>query len=260
MTITVLLENTARAPELSPEHGLSLYIETGGRRILFDMGQTDLFARNADALGIDLSAVDTAILSHGHYDHGGGLPVFLSRNTCAPVYLSRHAFGRYCNGAGRYIGLDPALRDHPRLVFTAGETDLGDGLTLFAEAPLPTVCDPGTFGLTEETDGIRTPDPFRHEQYLLIEEAGKRILISGCSHRGILNILDRFRPHALIGGLHVSKMPIDNTLAALAQGLAAYGTDLYTGHCTGLPQLAYMSRYVPRLRGFSAGDRIDICL
>lgn len=74
MTITSLLENTAARAGIAAEHGLSLYIETATRRILFDMGQADLFARNAETLGIDLSRVDLAILSHGHYDHGGDWP------------------------------------------------------------------------------------------------------------------------------------------------------------------------------------------
>ena len=72
MIITSLLENTTSRSGIAAEHGLSLYIETATHRILFDMGQTDLFARNAEALGVDLTHVDLAVLSHGHYDHGGG--------------------------------------------------------------------------------------------------------------------------------------------------------------------------------------------
>lgn len=258
MTVTVLLENTTCTPNLTAEHGLSLYIETDHRRILFDMGQTDLFVRNADTLGIDLSTVDTAILSHGHYDHGGGLPAFLARNQAAPVYISRHAFGRYCNGIGKYIGLDPALQGHPRLILTNGETNLGDGLTLYADTPLPTICDLGTFGLTAEMDGIPIPDPFRHEQYLLIREGNRRILFSGCSHRGILNIVDHFRPDILVGGFHVSKMPTDTPLSDLARQLAAYGTDFYTCHCTGLPQLTHMARFMPRLHAVATGTSLNL--
>ena len=92
MRITVLLENTPSSDSVTAEHGLRLFIETENAKILFDMGQTDAFANNARVLGIDLSSADLAVLSHGHYDHGGGLTKFLELNRTAPVYLSPHAF------------------------------------------------------------------------------------------------------------------------------------------------------------------------
>ena len=87
MKITTLLENTSARPDLSAEHGLSLYIETAEHRILFDMGQTALFSHNASVLGIDLAAVDIAILSHGHYDHVGGVTAVRQAFPGVPVYL-----------------------------------------------------------------------------------------------------------------------------------------------------------------------------
>lgn len=91
------------------EHGLSLYLEGKGHRILFDTGQSENFAVNAKRLGVDLAAVDLAILSHGHYDHGGGLKRFLELNQKAPVYLSVYAFEPHFNGV-KDIGIDPKLR------------------------------------------------------------------------------------------------------------------------------------------------------
>ena len=107
MKIVTLLENTASCPGVAPQHGLSLYIETEEWKILFDMGQDDTFAVNAEQLGIDLSKVNLAVLSHGHYDHGGGLAAFLRMNKTAPVYIHTDAFGHYYNGIEKYIGLDP---------------------------------------------------------------------------------------------------------------------------------------------------------
>ena len=130
MKITTLLENTTKRPDLSAEHGLSLYIETAEHKILFDMGQTDLFSHNAAALGIDLAAVDIAVLSHGHYDHGGGLARFLTLNRTAPIYVNRHAFEPHYHGVEKYIGLDTALAKHSQLIFTEGTTILADGITL----------------------------------------------------------------------------------------------------------------------------------
>ena len=129
MKITALTENTSRKG-LPYEHGLSLYIETEKHNILFDTGQTELFAKNAEMLGIDLGKVDIAVLSHGHYDHGGGLKRFLELNKTAPVYMSKFAFEPHYNGAQKYIGLDLSLRGSGRIVFTDGVTKNADGLTI----------------------------------------------------------------------------------------------------------------------------------
>ena len=92
MEIVSLVENTSRCG-LAVEHGLSLFIRLDdGRSVLFDMGQDRLFYDNAVSLGVDLSMVGVAVLSHGHYDHGGGLGVFLEQNSLAKVYVNNHAF------------------------------------------------------------------------------------------------------------------------------------------------------------------------
>ena len=109
MKITALLENTANRSDMKTEHGLSLYIETENKCILFDMGQTTMFTENAKTLGIDLQKVDLAILSHGHYDHGGGLAEFLKIHSHAPILIHRDAFLPHYNGTEKYIGLDASL-------------------------------------------------------------------------------------------------------------------------------------------------------
>ena len=133
MKFTCLLENTTCDARLTAEHGLSVLAETPHHTLLFDTGATGVFADNAAALGVDLKAVDTAILSHGHYDHGGGLRRFLSENETAPVWLHRQAFvlHRALHGDELAdIGLDPALREEPRLRFVDADTELDDELTL----------------------------------------------------------------------------------------------------------------------------------
>lgn len=255
--ITVLAENTARTPDLEGEHGLSLLIETHTRRVLFDMGQSDLFLRNARRLDIDLSAVDTAILSHGHYDHGGGLSAFLEQNKTAPVYITTTAFEPHFNEKGKFIGLDPALQGNPRLIFTGDETPLGDGMTLYTcnrNAPIAN----GTQGMQTLRGDQKIADDFSHEQYLLIQEGEKKILISGCSHKGVENLVEWFRPEVLIGGFHVSKLPLDENLAALARRLGEYGTEYYTFHCTGAAQYEFMKQQIPALSYKAGGDTITI--
>ena len=119
MKITVLTENTTELG-LPVEHGLSLFIEIGDRRILFDSGQSDLFAKNAEALGVDLKTVDFAVLSHGHYDHGGGLKKFLEVNGKAKIYMSRYAFEPHFNAEDKYNGLDAEINGESRRVFVDG--------------------------------------------------------------------------------------------------------------------------------------------
>ena len=258
MKLIVLTENTTSDAAIGCEHGLSLYIETGGRRLLFDMGQTALFAENAQRLGVDLAKVDYAVLSHGHYDHGGGLQTFLSLNAAAPVYLSRYAFEPHYNGAEKYIGLDTTLQTNGRLVFTGEEYKIADGLTLFSCNDRRRPFDFGSANLNVRQNGRLAPEDFRHEQYLLIEESGRRILISGCSHKGILNIMEWFRPDVLIGGFHLMKLPCGDLLQSCAERLNAYPTAYYTCHCTGTAQFAFMRGFMPQLHYLSAGSVLTL--
>lgn len=258
MKITALLENTAPRKDILPEHGLSLYIETKNRKILFDMGQTERFAQNAALLGIDLTAVDTAVLSHGHYDHGGGLKRFLEINQTAPVYLSSYAFEPHYHGAQKYIGLNTALENNNRLIFTDGITAIDTGFTLYSCNDKEKNHSLGSCGLYTYENGTLIPDDFRHEQYLLIEENKKKILFSGCSHKGILDIVRWFQPDVLIGGFHFSKLPLDETLKGFAQYLNQFQTKYYTCHCTGVEQFAFMKNYMGRLHYLSCGESIYV--
>lgn len=249
MKLITLIENTTLSPALTAEHGLSLYIETDNHKILFDMGQSPTFAENAEKLGVNLREVDIAILSHGHYDHGGGLAKFLELNSTAPVYVNRHAFGPHYNASDKYIGLDAALQNHPRLIFTEGETQIAPGLSLHT-LPFPPA---DTSGLQRMEDGILLPEDFRHEQYLTIEEAGRTILISGCSHKGIVPIANHFRPDVLIGGFHLMKITDPEILDTYARNLPA-NTTYYTGHCTGSAQFEHLKTTLsPRLFSLSTG-------
>ena len=146
MRVTALTENTTEK-DFRTEHGLSLYIETNGQKILFDSGQTELFAENAGKLGIDLSAVDIMVLSHGHYDHGGGLERFMEINKKAPIYMSRYAFEPHYNGTEKYIGLDTSLEKSERIIFTDGVTEISDTLTLYSCNDSEKLIDLGSFGL-----------------------------------------------------------------------------------------------------------------
>ncbi len=254
MKVVTLMENTACREDMCFEHGLSLYIETKTHKILFDAGQTGAFAENAQKLGVDLREVDFAVLSHGHYDHGGGLKAFLKCNETAPVYVSQYAFEPHY-GANGYIGLDLGLQNSDRIRYVAEDIPLDMGMTLcrIDVAPMDTA------GLTVEEKGERKPDDFRHEQYLLIGEKGKRILISGCSHKGILNIVEAFQPDVLIGGFHFMKITEEEKLKTAAEKLLTYDTVYYTGHCTGQKQYDFLKNIMgDKLYYISAGTVLEL--
>lgn len=257
MKIAVLAENTA-CEGFACEHGLSLYVETGSRKLLFDFGQTEAFVNHAEKLGIDLSAVDLAVLSHGHYDHSGGLQRFLQINETAPVYVSQYAFRPHFNADGKDIGVTPALQGSGRLTMTQSRLEIGEGITLLScndlQRPYPTEA----YGLKEYDH----PDEFLHEQYLLVEEKGKRVVLSGCSHKGILNIVRWLQPDVLIGGFHFMKLDPETdreTLYNAAKHLLQTDTVYYTGHCTGEAQYNYLKTIMgDRLQALSTGMSMNI--
>ena len=258
MKITALVENTCESGKYSVEHGLSLYIETDKHKILFDMGQTELFCENAKKLGVDLGKVDFAVLSHGHYDHGGGLERFMQINTFAPVYINKNAFGEHYNGTEKYIGLDSGLKNNKRFVFCDEHYEIDKGINLYSCNKCAKNYDMGSSGLLLKQGDEFVPDSFYHEQYLMIEENDKKVLISGCSHKGILNIAEWFKADVIIGGFHFSKLPLDDELADYAKILDSHNTLFYTCHCTGTEQYDFMKKHMKRLSYISTGETIEI--
>ena len=262
MKLWTLMENTTTRDDLACEHGLSLYIEAGDQRILFDAGQTGAFADNAEKMGIDLSKVDLCVLSHGHYDHGGGLKRFLEINDHAPVYVNRHAFGDYFNGTEKYIGLDAALLGEDRIIFAGDNRTISDTVSIHSCPNFPQPNGFSAYGLTALRGGKHVPDDFRHEQYLLIREGERRILLSGCSHRGVLNIKTWFAPDVFIGGFHLMKLDPEKDrikLVAIASMLMQKETVYYTGHCTGDAAYAFLKeRMGDRLQALSTGASFEV--
>lgn len=259
MKVSVLIENTTCDRALTAEHGLSLYIETGKRRLLFDTGATGAFARNARQMGVDLAGVDALILSHGHYDHGGGIETFLDCNTAAPVYVSAYAFAEYYNGAGKYIGLPRHLQDHPRLVPVSDRLTVAPGVTLECCRHRQPKYLQEAFGLQRMENGSLCPDCFDHEMYLVVEE-NRRICFSGCAHRGVENILHWLAPEVLVGGFHFKQLkPGEQRLMLAAQRLLENPCEYYTCHCTGQEQYAWLKAQMgARLHYLSTGSTIEI--
>ncbi len=245
MKFVTLLENTACREDLTASHGLSLYIETPRHKILFDMGPDESFVRNAEALGVDLSAVDVAMLSHGHWDHGGGLEAFLRVNRTAKIYVRENAFEPHL--AAEPEGLKPIGVDDPlneRIIRVGESLRIDEELLLFADVPRDfDTCGSSATLMKDSGAGVELDD-FTHEQDLLITAEGKTVLVAGCAHRGIVNILAGAKarlgglPDHTFGGFHLFQLQagdsaadqvIDRTAAALLPGNTVY----HTGHCTG---------------------------
>ena len=246
MRIITLIENTPGAPGCAHEHGLSLYIETARHTLLLDTGATGAFADNAAVLGLDLSRVDTVVLSHGHYDHAGGLLRLAELAPGAQIYMQRGA-GRDFYHGDRYIGIDKEILALPNLHLLDGDCRLDEELFLFTGITGRRFWPESNRELqVAGPDGRRAQDDFSHEQCLVITRNGQRILLSGCAHNGILNILDRYQalfggaPDVVISGFHMKQADPYTAeqwqiIEETGRALRSYPTRFFTGHCTGKP-------------------------
>jgi 7,8-dihydropterin-6-yl-methyl-4-(beta-D-ribofuranosyl)aminobenzene 5'-phosphate synthase len=267
MKLTALVENTAANRSLRPKHGLALYIETKKHRLLFDLGPDDTLFTNAAELGIDLKAVDTVIISHGHFDHGGALARFMRENTKAKIYVQQGAFAPHYTRAGLLkipIGLDESLAADARIVTVEGDLRLDGELYLFTVPDQSRLRSPMNDVLLDRSGR----DVFLHEQNLLItEDGGARALIMGCGHAGVANILEKARPFAprtVVGGFHLYDPVLRRTaprplLEGIAEALCERdGVTFYTCHCTGKKAFSYLQAQNENVFYISAGDVLEI--
>jgi len=261
MHLVTLVENTTMREDLIAQHGLSLYMVCHGKHILFDMGQDDIFFHNAKKLGVDISNIDYAILSHGHYDHCGGLSTFLQHNSRAPIYLgsgSDKPFYSERPKKYRYIGLDDKILEEnaERLRWVHESLDVSYGIHLISGFDMDESRPKGNRGLYIKEKSDYLPDPFAHEILCIIEEPDGITLVTGCGHSGIINMVasaKRYLPDvpvkAVIGGFHLigeSRQEIER----IAGKLLELGCGrVITGHCTGEDAAHIMEEVL--------GDRLD---
>ncbi|MCI5130292.1 MAG: MBL fold metallo-hydrolase [Candidatus Electrothrix sp. EH2] len=256
MRVVALIENTKPEDreELIAEHGLALYIEQDHRRILFDTGATGAFAHNAQKLGVNLEDVDAVVISHHHYDHGGGLACFTEENRKAKIYLRKSNEEDYCFRAfgvvGKYIGLDQSLlqQQADRFEFIDCFTEIIPSVYILTDIPQHYARPKRNRRLCMKQGGRYVPDRFQHELIMVIREEAGLIVFTGCAHNGILNMIEAVKRQfknepirAVFGGFHLAGSPTLNIMAESQKDIKKIGEKLltysvgqvYTGHCTG---------------------------
>ena len=282
MRVTTLIENDRieDRDDLVAEFGLSLHVDTGESQVLFDTGTSGAFADNAATLGIELGAVDAAVLSHHHFDHGGGLERFFAVNDRAKVYLRQGDLAdRYFKGlvvVKRPIGLDLSLFDRfpDRFEFITDTTEIAPAVFLLTRIPQSHARPKGNSYLFVERDGRLCPDPFDHELVMVVRNDDGLVVFSGCSHNGILNMTDAAAQQwpgepirAIIGGFHLIGLPIINTMAGSRDEVEEIGRcilefgpgKVYTSHCTGEKAFNVLDGVMGEtLEAFHTGSIIEV--
>lgn len=274
MIIKTLVEDTSNSTDFTNEHGLSLYIETIGHKILFDLGASDLFLENAKKMNVSIEDVDLVIISHGHYDHGGGLKGFLETNYKAKVYINKKAFGNHFtikpNKNKIDIGIDQSLKWNDRIIFTEDYLYIDKELELFSNIKGREFLSSCNNTLYRKDDEFIVADNFEHEQNLLITDNDKTILVAGCAHNGIVNIIKHISqmkgdfPNYVFGGFHLfnyraGKSEDPMITSQIGEFLNKTRSKYYTGHCTGLDPFNQLKIVMEdNIQYLSTGSVVDI--
>jgi len=249
MVITTLLENKSINKSLVSKHGLSIHIKLNNYNILFDVGPNDSFYKNAKTLGIDISIVDFVVISHGHFDHGGGLKTLLEVNSKAKIIISKYAFNEFYVKILKVLKVNIGIKKfnnlRDRFILIEDSYSINENISIFGNVQKGTFFPYGNNKLYTKVNNELVHDDFKHEINMVIKEEKLNTLFCGCSHMGISNIIN----HALnvlnipidtvIGGMHLydpisRKSESDETIKLLSDELKDNGVKkYYTCHCTG---------------------------
>ena len=272
--ITILVDNTAVAPSLLTEHGLSVWIDVGDRHILWDTGQSDRLVHNARAMGIDLGRADAVALSHGHYDHTGGLAAVLGTAPNAKVYLHPNAVeARYSlkKDGRRFIGMPQNGRRRltekkavDAVVYVNQRTEIFGGMTLTGPVPRRTAYE-DTGGHFYNDPACTVVDDIADDQSLYFECSEGLVIVLGCAHSGVVNILDAVsewtasdKIYAVIGGMHLVNADADR-MERTIKAFQRYSIQKIAPlHCTGIRAMQQLKE-VFGSRCLALGTGSQIC-
>lgn len=276
MRVVVLVENRQdKSGVLAHERGLSLYIETNGKALLFDTGKTDAFMRNAAILGIDIEGVDIVVVSHGHNDHVGGLLSFFERNRKAVAYMKKEALDELyfqCMFVKHKVSAESIVykKYNKRIVYAKNRLEIAKNIFLITSFKMTQ--DEKNF--LRKVNGRYMLDTFDHELIMVVKDSDGLIIFTGCAHNGVTNIVNAAqgcfpgeRIKALLGGFHLMRMPrLDfmgcrhAEVSAISELLARKGVGaVYTGHCTGRSAYRKMNAILgERVRYLKIGLELDL--
>lgn len=260
--ITTLVEDTAQGDGLLAEHGISFWIEYGQRKILFDTGQSGVVVKNAEMLGIDLSQTEAIVISHGHYDHTGGLEPVLNLAKNTKIYLHPNALNKkysYHGGSSRFIGIAGGIKSiiesyikADKVVLSKEPTEIFDGLFVTGQVPRT-----NDFEVEEDEffidEQAKKPDPLPDDQSLFFKTKSGLVVILGCAHAGIVNTLNYITKisgvnevYAVMGGMHLIGAS-KGKLAKVIDNLEKFGLQkIGPGHCTGSEAALELRKAYPR--------------
>lgn len=275
--ITVVCENSVVRPGVLGEHGLSVFVETPDKVILFDTGQGFALVHNSLRLRTDLKRVDLVVFSHGHYDHTGGLLDFLGvhgpcRIVAHPDILTERFRFMPVGGEERPVSIgipwpESYVRSRgARFDWVTDWSEVAPGVFVTGEVPRKTDFETGDPKFAVKKDNNFVPDPFKDDYSLVLDTPKGLIVILGCAHAGIINILNHVtdrtgkdKIYAVLGGTHLG-FSSKEQLNATVEALKSFSIEkLAVSHCTGQKPAARLACEFPNAFDFApVGYQIEV--